>query len=355
MATFEEIDRILAEKARVEGPLAGAGSPDGKLVLSYRRVGDIPATEPVGWLCEGILAVGEVTLLVSRPKAGKSTLARNLAACVLEGRPFLGRETRRGPVLLAAPEDARGWVRECFLRLGAAEHPDLYAVDLPQPPGMPALTPESLFATAKDAGARLVVVDTLQRCFPTPDINDYGQTVDLMGRIQSGAREAECAALVLHHTNKRAGEHEDHSIGVMGSQGLFGTASILASLTRDERGAWLQTEGRYGRNLPKTLMEFHEATMRFRAAGTEGEVREAERRQRVREASERVMEIVRSGPGISHADLIAETGGDTTICLDAIRELLNAGRIARDGQGRKGSPFTYRATEAGEDPDGLFE
>ena len=355
MATFEEIDRILAEKARLEGPRTGAGSPDGKLVLPYRRVGDIPATEPVGWLCEGILAVGEVTLLVSRPKAGKSTLARFLAACMLEGRPFLGRETRLGPVLMASAEDAPGWVRECFLRLGAAEHPDLYAVDLPLPPGMPALTSESLFVTAKDAGARLVVVDTLQRCFPTLDINDYGQTVDLMGRFQSGAREAECAVLVLHHNNKRAGEYEDHSIGVMGSQGLFGTAAILASLTRDGRGAWLLTEGRYGRNLPKTLLEFCEDTMRYRAAGTEGEIRETERRQRVRETAERVLEIVRSSPGIARQDLIAETGGDTTICLDAIRELLSAGRIARDGQGRKGSPFTYRATEAGEDPDGLFE
>ena len=355
MAAFYEIDRILAEKTRVEGPQAGAGSPDGELVLPSRRVRDIPATESVGWLCEGILAVGEVTLLASRPKVGKSTLARNLAACVLEGRPFLGRETGRGPVLLANADEARGWVRECFVRLGAAEHPDLYAVDLPLPPGTPALTPESLFDTAKDAGARLVVVDTLRRCFHVKDMNDYGQVVDLMGRIQEGAREAECAVLVLHHTTKRAGEHEDHSIGVMGSQGLFGTASILATLSRDERGAWLQTEGRYGRNLPKTLLEFDEDSMRFRAAGTEGEIRETERRQRVRETAERVLEIVRSSPGISHADLIAETGGSTILCVEAIRELLSAGRIARDGQGRKGSPFTYRATEAGDDPDGLFE
>jgi len=31
---------------------------------------------------------------------------------------------------------------------------------------------------------------------------------------------------------------------------LFGTAPILATLSRDERGIWLQTEGRDRRNLP---------------------------------------------------------------------------------------------------------
>jgi hypothetical protein len=334
VAAFDEIERILAEKARVEGSRAGSRSPGRNLVLPCRRVHDIPATEPVGWLCEGILAAGEVTLLVSRPKVGKSTLARFLAACVLEGRPFLCRETRRGPVLLAAPDDAAWWMRECFLRLGVLNHPGLYAVDLPL--RARALTPESLFATAAEIGAKLVVVDTLQRCFPTPDMNDYSQTVDLMGRIQDGARQAECAALVLHHTNKRAVEYDDHSIGVMGSQGLFGTAAILATLSRDERWIWLQTEGRYGRNLPKTLLEFDEDTMRFRAAGTQCEIRETERRQRA-------LEVVRSNPGIARQELAAKIGGDASLTKRVLDALVADGSVVREGSGVKGSPFTYRA------------
>jgi len=45
--TFEEIVRGLVEKARVEGPQAGAGSPDGELVPSRRRAG-VTAAEQGG-------------------------------------------------------------------------------------------------------------------------------------------------------------------------------------------------------------------------------------------------------------------------------------------------------------------
>lgn len=43
------------------------------------------------WIWEGILPQGGLSLLVSKPKVGKSTFCRDLARAVSRGSPFLGR------------------------------------------------------------------------------------------------------------------------------------------------------------------------------------------------------------------------------------------------------------------------
>jgi len=57
------------------------------------------------WIVEGLFAEGGYSLLVSKPKAGKSTLASCLSMCVLRGTPFLGRPTKAGSVLYLALEE----------------------------------------------------------------------------------------------------------------------------------------------------------------------------------------------------------------------------------------------------------
>ncbi|MFN3683282.1 MAG: AAA family ATPase [Fimbriimonadaceae bacterium] len=327
MVSFDEIERLAREAAvpvRAEG------------LLPLVRVCDLPdEPEPVDWVCEGLLIRGEATLLVSRPKVGKSTLARHLASCVLEGRPFLGRPCARGPVVLALAEEIRGYVRECFRRSGAAWSPDLHLVDLPLPPDGPSLTPETLCATARSVGAVLVVADTLQRCFPLKDPNDYAETTALLARMQQAARENGVAFLATHHSNKRAGEHDDHALGVMGSNGLFGAATVLATMGRDERGVWLHTEGRYGRNIPRTYVRLIEDTQSLEALGTSEEVRG-------REAREEILRAVEESPGIARSDLLDRVGGKRSVSNRALEELVREGLIVRSGDGQRGSPYTFR-------------
>lgn len=263
---WQEIREILEGKGEADEQ-DGAGSPPfkGAKPVHCVRASELPVPDDDDWICDGILEVGEVTVLAGRAQVGKSTLARFLAACVLEGRPFLGRKTKRGPVLLANAEEARGWVRECFVRLGVAEHQDLYMVGLPLPPGMPSLTPASLFATAKDAGARLVVVDSLASLFPGEPTATYELSVDLMAYLQELARWAGSSALVIVH-----GEEEDWPedpngppYSPNGFTGLMGASAFNMEMTRDDSGAWIECQGREGMRLPKTLLKFDEATQRF--------------------------------------------------------------------------------------------
>jgi RecA-family ATPase len=61
--------------------------------------------EAVAYLWENTLIKGGLSILVAKPKAGKSTLARNLALAVANGQQsFLGRSvTASGSVVLTSP------------------------------------------------------------------------------------------------------------------------------------------------------------------------------------------------------------------------------------------------------------
>jgi hypothetical protein len=67
----------------------------------------------VEWVVEDRIPAGSVVLLPAPPKAGKSTMSRELGFCVARGEPFLGWNTTAGPVWFLIFEDKRS-VRRHF-------------------------------------------------------------------------------------------------------------------------------------------------------------------------------------------------------------------------------------------------
>lgn len=61
------------------------------------------------WLWEGFLASGDLTLLTSRWKSGKTTLIAGLLQSLGDGKPFLDRKTRPARVLYVSEEAERHW------------------------------------------------------------------------------------------------------------------------------------------------------------------------------------------------------------------------------------------------------
>ncbi|WP_426765441.1 AAA family ATPase, partial [Pseudomonas aeruginosa] len=55
-------------------------------------------------LVRGILGEGGLSVLYGAPGAGKSFLALDLGYAVATGQPWMGRDTRQGPVIYAAGE-----------------------------------------------------------------------------------------------------------------------------------------------------------------------------------------------------------------------------------------------------------
>jgi DNA primase len=82
--------------------------------------------ENISWTVEGLLPSSGISLLVAKPKTGKSTLARQLAVRVARGKKFLGRKTNQGRVVYLALEEKRDEVRKHFADLGVDGDEDLY-------------------------------------------------------------------------------------------------------------------------------------------------------------------------------------------------------------------------------------
>jgi hypothetical protein len=76
------------------------------------------------WVVENLLPSGGDSLLVAKPKVGKSTLARCLALAVARGNEFLGRKTSQGLVMYLALEEKRDEVRRHFEAMGGRDEPD---------------------------------------------------------------------------------------------------------------------------------------------------------------------------------------------------------------------------------------
>jgi hypothetical protein len=192
-----------------------------------------------GWPIEKTLS--GISVLYGDPGTGKSFVALSMAVAVATGRPWIGRDTREGPVVYIAGEGGRETV---IRRLGAAirvwgidPHPDpdtewfdpRDAEDVPiwiVTPGPDLVAGhEPLKVLIGDIAPKLVIVDTLSRCFIGDENKqeDMGKFVRSLDRLRDAYGEG-AAILVIHHTNT----HKK----IRGSTVLQGAVDVLWKLTK---------------------------------------------------------------------------------------------------------------------------
>jgi hypothetical protein len=75
-----------------------------------------PPTIP--YVVDGLLTQAGFSILGGKPKSGKSSLSRYLAVCVAKGKPFLGRSTTQGEVMIVNLEDPQFHLDNCLSALG---------------------------------------------------------------------------------------------------------------------------------------------------------------------------------------------------------------------------------------------
>lgn len=161
---------------------------------------------PPDWLIRGFLERDTLSCLFGAPGSMKSFLALDMSLCIASGRPWHGATTKSGPVFYIAGEGFRGVVKRIQAWVVA------HGVDINGVPLFTADTPVQFLdqteaeavtaAVAELAGKhgppRLVVVDTLARCFggdenSTQDMSAFVAALDQL-RGTFG-----CAAMVIHH------------------------------------------------------------------------------------------------------------------------------------------------------------
>ena len=304
---------------------AGESAPQAGNSLNLVGLGELLSrpSVPVDFVLQGRLVAGSVSIVASKPKVGKSTLARNLALCIARGLPFLGWPVKRGPVLYLALEERAEDVAADFRAMGATGSEEVQISG--------AGTVLDVVTILQERQPVLLVVDPLFRLVRIQDGNSYAETYSALGPLIDVARETGTHILCLHHSSKLAkAEAIDTPIG---STALGGAVSTLISMKRTASYRTLQTVQRIGTDLPETVLRFDPATRLLSLGG----LREGFEVADVGEAILRAL----ADKSMTEPEIDDAIEGKTTVKRRALRELTGNGRIVRSGSGKRGDPYRY--------------
>ncbi|EQD24497.1 MAG: hypothetical protein D084_Lepto4C00427G0002 [Leptospirillum sp. Group IV 'UBA BS'] len=201
--------------------------------------------DEIDYTVEDLLPTGSLGMLGSRPKAGKSTLARCLSVAVASGVPFLNSlEVEEGEVIyLALEENKRSVVRQ-FKTVA------LKGFGMTEEEARKVLSRISLICgpTPKDFQKRLsdlveahrpvlIVVDTLIRLLKLQDGNSYSETSAGLEPLLHLAHDKNVTVLLLHHTKK------SDSGDLLGSTGISASADVIITLGKKDGYRTMTAEG----------------------------------------------------------------------------------------------------------------
>lgn len=233
--------------------------------LFFKPVSEVlNSEEKFEWLCDRFLSVGGISIIAGDPKAGKSTLIRQLTKSVARGEDFLGRPTKQGTVFCMSLEEQEGLLKSQFKALGVTDK-DPIRIHVGSPDGDLAnvlLTLEDELDREKVA---LLVIDTFQLGLGINDLFNYTEVTKAIQPFRDLARNTGCHILMIHHTSKAG-------IGfnaISGSKAIFGavdTAMIMKSVGKKRIFSCI---GRGIRPVSESLLIYNEKQMTY-TLGPEG-------------------------------------------------------------------------------------
>ena len=178
----------------------------------------------------------------------------------------------------------------------------------------------------------LVIIDPLFRFARISDGNDYAQTTTALEPFLGLARKSGTHVLVTHHSKKSGGMGGDE---VLGSTALFGTVDCLISLRRSDTYRTAYTQQRYGTDMEEVVLVLDSETGWVDVEGTRTEADE-------RAVADSILDFLgtRTQPA-TEPEITDKVGGRTVLIRRALRAQVEAQKIVRTGQGKRGDPYQY--------------
>lgn len=318
--------------AKYVSPAYRSGSAgETKFVTAADLTARAPETAP--WLVKPWVVRGGVTMVSGKAKlAGKTTWTLHLVKAVLEGGQFLGETAVRGPVIYLTEERSSSFV-DALRRTGLAERGDLIIRQYrPEDPWADVI--RETMAEARRVNAVLIVVDTLPVFAGLPGDNENAagharEALDPLTQLD------DLALVVEFHDRKSGGDPGDST---RGSSAFAGAVDIIVDLKRvggngNERRREIAAVGRFEDTPDQTIIERHGDGYHLlgdMAAAVRGDAR-AFVRTALKEKS------------MTEEELCGELEGRVkkTTLGTVLRDLVEADEVARDGEGKKGSPYRY--------------
>lgn len=296
------------------------------------HVGDL-LTEAIGdadddWLVDGLLIRGGTSLVVAKPKAGKTTLARAIALAVSRGDICLGRATHRGRVIMLGFEEHQKWLQRALRSMGVTASDEIY-LHLGEAPREGV---EWLRALVMSHRPVLVVVDPLLKLVRAQDANDYAQMSRLLEPLNTIARHSGAHLMLVHHASK--GERLEGE-SALGSTAFTALVDSIVALTRHPDGRrTLKTRQRYGEDC-EIALELDPETQTVYAGSPHSRGSQPDIRAEIANV------VGNSELPLTAAEVRAKVGRGMEAVRNALNEAVNSGELQRRGTGTRGDQFLF--------------
>jgi hypothetical protein len=288
---------------------------------------------PLKFILPGLVPEG-ATLLVSRPKLGKSWLVLDLAISIAAGRFTLGElRPAQGDVLYLALEDGQRRLQRRISRIlptfsGSWPERLTIATEWSRADQGGLADIKNWIATV--SAPRAAIVDTLAqfRAMSTGKNQLYADDYQAIIGLQKLAIAHGIGVIIVHHDRKS--EADDPFDTVSGSLGLTGAADTILIMKRQAGGVTLHVRGR-DLEESEIALQFDKATCRWSMLGTAAEVnRSAERK--------RVLEVLSSG-ALAVKDILIRAELRSRNATDQlVYKMVQDGQIVRTDRGHYALP-----------------
>ncbi len=171
------------------------------------------AHRPMDWLWQGYVAPGNVTLLTSQWKLGKTTLVALLLARMRNGGRLAGLSVAPGRAVVVSEEGPQLWFHR-VQKLDIGDHVCGFFRPFggrPSPDEWVALI-DRIAQLHEEKGISLAVIDPLASFLPSRDENSAAGMLEALVPLQQLTGRG-LAVLLLHHPRKKRSKDGDHSRG----------------------------------------------------------------------------------------------------------------------------------------------
>ena len=296
------------------------------------------------WLWHGYLHPGDVTLLTSPWKTGKTTLLTGLLRRLQTGGTFLDQALRPGRALIVSEESRAQWA-ERVRQTPIGQHVQLLSRPFrgrPNPDEWNELVDHAL-ESRQHSGLDLFVVDPLASFLPGRCESDAATLLEMLQPLHRLAVEG-VAVLLLHHPRKKPSEP---GASARGSGALLGFVDIILELNAFGR---LKTDlcrrqiialSRKPDTPARLAFDWNPHTGEFTSLGDPFTVQFEENWNQV------LAILKKRRVAATHHELLSDWPPDQeNPSPSALYRWLNQAhannRVGREGNGTKGDPWRYR-------------
>jgi len=284
---------------------------------------------------EGLLPDSGLAVLLGRGKHGKSTLAIHACRAIGGGQSFLGRETKKKPIVYVNYEMPEDYL-QTLLRAGDCPG-EAYVINRPEP----VLTLEIIenIIGQVESGPGLIVIDSFRGAFKLSGDaeNSAGGAGVILRQLQDLAINKGWLIILIHHSNRGSREGTD---SVSGTSDWIAAPDVLWSWSRPDpdKSGTLMIEGRIPPVEPMAVK------LTLEECSFVGTVKEDQEQTDRQEILATLSDEGQTSEAIARA--IEKPPGTIRTRLDS---LYREGLVGREGAGRRGSPYKWIRIDSAQD------